>query len=57
VFVADNQTNTVKEIVAVNGAVSSASTLKTVISGLAGPGSVALDANGNLFVGEGVTAT
>jgi YVTN family beta-propeller protein len=54
VFVTDHNisTNSVSEIVAVGGAVSSGSQLNTVISGIGGPVSVALDANGNLFVGE-----
>ncbi len=52
VFVADSGDNAVKEIVAVNGQVSSSSTVNTVGSGFSGPGGVAVDGSGNVFVAD-----
>ncbi len=52
VFVADQTSNAVKEIVAVNGQVSASSTVKTVGSGFNQPYGVAVDASGNIFVAD-----
>ena len=52
VFVADTAHNAVKEIVAVNGAVSSTSMVKTVGSGFSGPQGVAVDSSGDVFVAD-----
>jgi len=51
VFVGDFGNNAVKEIVAVNGQVSSSSTVKTVGSGFSEPFGVTVDAAGDVFVG------
>jgi hypothetical protein len=50
VFVADSGANTVSEIVAVNGVVSSSSTVDTIGSGFATPVGVAVDGSGEVFV-------
>jgi DNA-binding beta-propeller fold protein YncE len=52
VFVADTQNNAVKEIVAVNGVVSSSSTVNTINSGFSHPRGVAVDGSGNVFVAD-----
>jgi sugar lactone lactonase YvrE len=52
VFVADQGNSAVKEIVAVNGVVSSSSTVNTVGSGFTGPTGVAVDGSGNVFVAD-----
>ena len=52
VFVADNGNSAVKEIVAVNGVVSSTSPVNPVGSGFSGPTGVAVDASGNVFVAD-----
>src|SRR5215469_11223461 len=52
VFVADTNNNVVKEIVAVNGVVSSSSTVNTIGSGFSGPTGVAVDGSGNVFVAD-----
>ena len=52
VFVADARNNAVKEIVAVNGQVSSSSTVNTVGSGFRYPAGVAVDAGGDVFVAD-----
>ena len=52
VFVADANHNAVKEIVAVNGVVSSGSTVNTISSGFNSPNSVAVDGSGNVFVAD-----
>jgi len=52
VFVADQNNNAVKEILAVNGAVSSSSTVNTVGSGFNSPYSVTVDGAGNVFVAD-----
>jgi sugar lactone lactonase YvrE len=52
VFVADTAHNSVKEIVAVNGAVSSGSQVNTVGGGFSGPQGVAVDASGDVFVAD-----
>jgi sugar lactone lactonase YvrE len=52
VFVADENNNAVKEIVAVNGVVSSNSNVITVGSGFNGPLGVAVDGGGNVFVAD-----
>ena len=51
VLVADSGNNTVKEIVAVGGVVSSSSTVNTIGSGFNIP-RVAVDGNGNVFVAD-----
>jgi hypothetical protein len=53
---ADGSSQAVYEIEAVNGSVSSSSTLRTLGSGLAG-GAVAVAGNGNVFVASGAKAT
>jgi sugar lactone lactonase YvrE len=53
VFVADNGTKSVKEIVAVNGQVSSTSTVVTIKGGFSSPGGLAVDAGGDVFVADG----
>ena len=50
IFVADSRNQLVKEIVAVNGAVSSNSQVITIASGFNWPDAIALDVHGNLFV-------
>jgi len=52
VFVADTTNNTVKEIVAVNGVVSSSSTVLTEGSGFSSPNGVAVDRSGNVYVAD-----
>ena len=52
VFVADASNNSVKEIVAVGGQVSSGSTVRTVGSGFSSPRGVAVDGSGNVFVAD-----
>jgi sugar lactone lactonase YvrE len=52
VFVAASNDSAVYEIVAVNGVVSSSSTVKTVGSGFAYPSGVAVDRAGNVFVAD-----
>ena len=52
VFVADYGNSAVKEIVAVNGVVSSTSQVNPVGSGFSYPTSVAVDASGNVFVAD-----
>jgi hypothetical protein len=52
VFVADTSRSQVKEIVAVNGVVSSTSTVNIVGSGFNGPQDVAVDGSGNVFVAD-----
>ncbi|HKF49534.1 MAG TPA: choice-of-anchor Q domain-containing protein [Terracidiphilus sp.] len=52
VFVSDNFSGTVSEIVAVNGQVSSTSTIVQIASGFNAPAGLALDAAGDLFVAE-----
>ncbi|MDR3517445.1 MAG: IPT/TIG domain-containing protein [Azospirillaceae bacterium] len=52
VFVAEYGNNAVKEIVAVNGVVSSTSTVKTVGNGFNKPVGVAVDSHGNVFVSD-----
>ena len=52
VFVSDRGDNAVKEIVAVNGQVSSSSTVETVASGFNGPIGVAVDSSGDVFVAD-----
>jgi hypothetical protein len=52
VFVADYFHNAVKEIVAVNGVVSSSSTVNTIGSGFTLPIGVAVDGSGNVFVAD-----
>jgi DNA-binding beta-propeller fold protein YncE len=52
VFVADTYNNAVKEIVAVNGVVTSGSTVITVGSGFSGPSGVAVSGAGNVFVAD-----
>jgi DNA-binding beta-propeller fold protein YncE len=52
VFVADDNENVVKEIVAVDGVVSSSSTVNTISSGFDAPCSVAVDGSGNVFVAD-----
>jgi len=51
VFVADFGSNSVKEILAINGSVSTSSTIRTVAStiGSSGPTGVAVDANENVY--------
>ena len=51
-FVADSANNAVKEIVAVNGVVSSTSTINILGSGFAFPDGVAVDASGNVYVSD-----
>ena len=50
VFVAVSFNNAVKEIVAVNGVVSSSSTVNTVGSGFSNPSGLAVDGSGNVYV-------
>jgi hypothetical protein len=52
VFVTEAGSSTVKEIVAVDGAVSSSSTVKTVGGGFSVPYGVAVDASGDVFVAD-----
>jgi sugar lactone lactonase YvrE len=52
VFVADYAHSAVKEIVAVNGAVSSRSTVHTVGSGFSYPFAVSVDGSGDVFVAD-----
>jgi predicted outer membrane repeat protein len=57
VYVADSGTNSVKEIVAVNGSIPASPTINTVASGFNEPAGVAVDSNGNVYVadaGDGV---
>jgi DNA-binding beta-propeller fold protein YncE len=51
-FVADTGNSEVKQIVAVNGVVSSTSIVNTVGSGFQNPTGVAADASGNVFVAD-----
>jgi sugar lactone lactonase YvrE len=53
VFVADNGDKSVKEVVAVNGQVSSTSTTVTIKSGFSNVNGVAVDASGDVFVTDG----
>jgi sugar lactone lactonase YvrE len=53
VFVADNGSKSVKEIVAVNGQVSSTSTMITIKTGLSSSSGVAVDASGDVFYTDG----
>ena len=53
VFVADNGYKSVKEIVAVNGQVSSTSTVVTIKGGFSSPGGLAADASGDVFIADG----
>jgi len=52
VFVANNDDNTVNEIVASGGVVTSSSTIITVGSGFSNPYSVAVDGSGDVFVAD-----
>jgi hypothetical protein len=52
VFVADTNHSAVKEIVAVNGVVTSGSTVNTVGSGFYYPNDVAVDGSGDVFVAD-----
>jgi large repetitive protein len=52
VFVADIGNSTVKEILAVNGVVSSSSMVTTLGSGFSDPFGVAVDGSGNVFVAD-----
>ena len=52
IFVADDLSTSVFEIVAVNGAVSTSSAVTTVGSGFSQPVSVAVDNKGNVFVAD-----
>ena len=52
VFVADNDNNAVKEIVAIGGQVTSSSTVKTVGGGFSFPSGVAVDGGGDVFVAD-----
>src|ERR1700744_2317341 len=53
VFVADFNNNAVKEIVAVNGAISASPAVVTVSTAFVAPTNLAFDAKGNLYVTEG----
>ena len=55
VFVADNSTSAIYEIVAVNGAVSASSTVKTIHSNIGQLYGVALDKSGDLFFSGSVS--
>jgi len=57
IFVADSRNQLVKEIVAVNGAVSSNSQVITIASGFNWPDAIALDVHGNLFVANAGSGT
>jgi len=52
VFFADGGSNTVKEIVAVNGSIPSSPTIKTLGSGFKFPHGVAVDGHGNVYVAD-----
>ena len=52
VFVADTSNSAVKEIVAVNGVVSSSSSILTVGGGFKAPKGVALDGSGNIYIAD-----
>jgi NHL repeat len=52
IFVADSGLSAVKEIVAINGLVSSSSTVNTVGSGFSVPTGVFVDGSGNVFVAD-----
>jgi DNA-binding beta-propeller fold protein YncE len=52
VFVADQGNSAVKEIVAVNGSISSSSTVITIGSGFYYPAAVAVDSAGDVFVAD-----
>lgn len=57
VYVADSGTNSVKEIVAVNGSIPASPTIDTIASGFSQPAGVAVDSSGNVYVadsGDGV---
>jgi hypothetical protein len=52
VFVANTFKNEVQEIVAVNGVVSSSSTVNTIGNGFIVPSGVAVDGRGNIFIAD-----
>jgi len=54
VYVADEGSNTVMEILAINGSVSASSTIRTVagFAGASGPTGVAVDGSGNVYVAD-----
>ncbi len=53
IFVADQNNNAVKEIVASGGVISASSPIVTVGSGFTGPEGVAVDASGDVFASDG----
>jgi len=56
VFVADQNSGSIKEMVAVSGVIPASPTIKTIASGISAPSGVAVDGSGNVYYSDGNNA-
>jgi len=56
VFVADQNSGSIKEMVAVSGVIPASPTIKTIASGISAPTGVAVDGSGNVYYSDGNNA-